>query len=143
MARDRAPPQERHLRPIEGGLVDNDEQKLVQGLSRALIAIHVSSHFIFKVDKKGRIIEVVKAIGVVRPERMIGMSIFSFIVDGPGAVSAMKNLKHTMETGLHLHIKLNCKRLLSDRNIIPMNFVITRDTKKTAIIYSDTPIYAN
>ena len=143
MARDRAPPQERHLRPIEGGLVDNDEERQVQVSSRALMAIHVASHFVFKVDKKGRIIEVVKAIGVVRPERMIGMSIFSFIVDGPGAVSAMKNLKHTMETGVHLHIRINCRRLLSDRNIIPMNFVITRDTKKTAIIYCDTPIYAN
>jgi hypothetical protein len=145
VARARALPQKRHLRPItiEGGIEDDAKGRRIQALSKELMAIHVASHLAFRIDKKGKVIEVIKAIGMFKPGRLIGLNIYSFIADSVGALSAMKNLKHTMETGLHLHIKLNCRRLLSDRNVIPMNFVITRDTKKSAIIYCDTPIYNN
>ena len=112
-------------------------------MSRDLMAIHVSSHLVFRIDKKGKIIEVIKAMGMLQSKRLIGLSIYAFIADSVGAVSAMKNLQHTIKTGRQGRMRLNCRRLLSDRNVISMDFVITRDTIKSAIIYSDTPIYDN
>lgn len=145
MAGARASPQERNFRPIiiEGGLEDDAEERRINGLLRELFVIHIASHLAFRIDKKGKIIEVIKAMGMFKPKRLIGLSIYAFIADSVGAVSAMKNLQHTIKTGRQGRMRLNCRRLLSDRNVISMDFVITRDTIKSAIIYSDTPIYDN
>ena len=143
MARARGSPKKRHLRRIEGGIEDDDEEREVQIKSRELLAIRVASHLAMRVDKKGKIVEVFKAIGMVAPERMIGMNISSFIADTAGTVSAMENLKHTMKTGQHSRVKLHCRRLLSDFNTIALDFTITRDTAASAIIYSETQIYDN
>lgn len=81
-------------------------------MSRDLMAIHVSSHLAFRIDKKGKIIEVIKAMGMFKPKSLIGLSIYAFIADSSGAVLAMKSLKHTMETGLMFHMSRGLRVVL-------------------------------
>ena len=90
-------------------------------------------------DQAGRIIEVIKARCIPGAERMIGMRPEQFLVDQEVADRARAYMATTLSTGIQTVMAARCARLITGGPTIQRNFIITRDTPDTLIIYCNIP----